>query len=254
MLANQLSAFPNPAASYCIQHGGKLSQKGQNIGIGICSFPDGSECGSWSYISGDCKPGMFKDWIDKNVSKKPQLYFGVSTAGYISNKEPPHTISRFNTGKELHYSEKENGVFYYMRIFVQSRNQNARIAESHPAKILMKKNGIVINTYPIAPIKNGGISKPLDIFIPLADKGFYAFYLVTTGGDEVQNSHEHHLFDNLEKKTVRNTQMTNEQIRAKRLAEWNKKHSPKKPINKQLTPDQIRAKRLAEWHKAHPSK
>ena len=260
VLNTQLAAMPNPAAAYCITHGGQLSQKGQNIGIGICRFPDGTECSSWSYIGGDCKPGMFRDWIDKNVSKNSQLYFGVATAGYISNKAPPNNISRFNANKKLHFSERRNGVFYYMRMIVQSRNQNARVAQSHPAKIQVKKNGLVINTYLVPPIRNGGNSKPIDLFIPLRDKGFYAFYLITAGSDEVQNSQEHHLFDNVDKKPHKNktaNKMTVKQLRAKRLAEWFKKHPRKNAKNKQqnnkpLRPDQIRAKRLSEWKKAHP--
>lgn len=167
----------------------------------------------------------------KNVSKKFQLYFGVSTAGYISNKTPPKKTSRFNVGKELHYSDKKDGTFYYMRIYVQPRNQNARIAKSHPAKVQMKKNGIVVKTYPIPPLKNYGISKPIDIFIPLSDKGLYSFYLVTTGGDEVQNSDEHQIFDNSDKRSHENQMvkiMTADQIRAKRLAEWYKVHPDQK--------------------------
>lgn len=182
--------------------------------------------------------------IYKKVSTNTQLYFGVSSAGYISNKTPPEKISRFNVGKELHFSDKEDATFYYMRIFIQPRNQNARSAKSHPATVQMKKNGIVVKTYLIPPLGNyDRNTKLIDIFIPMTNKGLYSFYLVTTGGDEVQNSNEHHLFHNLDKIPSKNhivKKMTAAQIRAKRLAEWYKAHPDQKPKKRKVVSPKLR--------------
>ncbi len=49
----------NPASVYCEEHGGKLELKQDASGgmIGICRFPDKSECEEWAFMRGECKPG-----------------------------------------------------------------------------------------------------------------------------------------------------------------------------------------------------
>ncbi len=49
----------NPASVYCKQTGGKLELKQDAKGgtVGICIFPDKSECEEWAYYRGECKPG-----------------------------------------------------------------------------------------------------------------------------------------------------------------------------------------------------
>jgi len=220
-------SMPNPSITYCVSHGGKLSERGADIGIGICSFADGTECGAWDYKGGKCKPGIFTDWIDKNVSKKTELKFSLATSGYISNSKPPAFIPYPNRSDILKFSEEENARFYYMRLIVLSRNQNAKQAESHPAQILLKKDNVLQKRYPVMPIRNGGNSKPIDIFIAMKDKGFYQAVLLPTGGDVVQGGVAYYDFNNAAKNKISH-KMTPEQIRAMRLAEWLKAHPKKK--------------------------
>ena len=61
---NQSSPTPgpnmaNPASVHCEQNGGKLElrQDATGGGVGICNFPDGSECDEWAYFRNECKPG-----------------------------------------------------------------------------------------------------------------------------------------------------------------------------------------------------
>ena len=52
------AALPNPASTYCVQHGGKLDVRGDATGeVGLCVFSDGSACEEWAYYRGECKPG-----------------------------------------------------------------------------------------------------------------------------------------------------------------------------------------------------
>ncbi len=49
----------NPASVYCEEHGGKLELKQDASGgvVGMCRFPDKSECEEWAFMRGECKPG-----------------------------------------------------------------------------------------------------------------------------------------------------------------------------------------------------
>lgn len=53
------STMPNPASVYCEQNGGKLELRQDASGgvVGICIFPNGSECEEWAYFRSQCKPG-----------------------------------------------------------------------------------------------------------------------------------------------------------------------------------------------------
>ena len=50
--------LPNPASVYCVDNGGRLEIRQDSEGgqVGICVFPDGSECDEWDFFRGDCGP------------------------------------------------------------------------------------------------------------------------------------------------------------------------------------------------------
>jgi inhibitor of cysteine peptidase len=52
------AGIANPASVYCEEHGGKLEIRTASDGgqVGICIFPDGSECDEWAYFRGECAP------------------------------------------------------------------------------------------------------------------------------------------------------------------------------------------------------
>jgi putative hemolysin len=52
------AGIPNPAAVYCVEHGGKVEIRKDSSGAeyGICVFPDGSECDEWAFFRGECHP------------------------------------------------------------------------------------------------------------------------------------------------------------------------------------------------------
>ena len=54
------SGMANPASTNCIQKGGKLEIRTDASGgqIGVCVFPDKSECEEWAYFNEECKPGQ----------------------------------------------------------------------------------------------------------------------------------------------------------------------------------------------------
>jgi putative hemolysin len=51
--------MPNPASVFCEENGGTVDIRTAEDGsqIGICVFPDGSECDEWAFYHGECKPG-----------------------------------------------------------------------------------------------------------------------------------------------------------------------------------------------------
>lgn len=52
------AGLPNPASVYCEENGGTLDiREGEGGQIGICVFPDGSECEEWAYFRKECQPG-----------------------------------------------------------------------------------------------------------------------------------------------------------------------------------------------------
>ncbi len=52
------AGIANPASVYCEKQGGKLDIRNDSSGgqVGICVFPDGSECEEWAYFQGKCAP------------------------------------------------------------------------------------------------------------------------------------------------------------------------------------------------------
>jgi putative hemolysin len=53
------TGMANPASVFCEENGGRLKIRTDASGgqIGICIFPDGSECEEWAYQRGECSPG-----------------------------------------------------------------------------------------------------------------------------------------------------------------------------------------------------
>jgi putative hemolysin len=52
----------NPAAKNCLDKGGELKQLEETAGtLGICHFPDGSECEEWQFFRGECLKGQYQD-------------------------------------------------------------------------------------------------------------------------------------------------------------------------------------------------
>lgn len=51
--------LPNPASVYCEDNGGILEIREDNSGgqVGICVFPDGSECEEWAFYREECQKG-----------------------------------------------------------------------------------------------------------------------------------------------------------------------------------------------------
>ena len=49
----------NPASVHCAEEGGTLEIRDEADGgqIGMCLFPDGSECEEWAFFRGECAPG-----------------------------------------------------------------------------------------------------------------------------------------------------------------------------------------------------
>ncbi len=52
------AGIANPASVYCEKQGGKLEIRTDSSGgqVGICVFPNGSECEEWAYFRGECAP------------------------------------------------------------------------------------------------------------------------------------------------------------------------------------------------------
>lgn len=57
----------NPASVYCEEQGGKLDIRTDSNGgqVGMCVFPNGSECEEWAYFRGECAPA------DPAATEKP---------------------------------------------------------------------------------------------------------------------------------------------------------------------------------------
>jgi putative hemolysin len=53
------SQIANPASANCVEAGGEVDLRTSPDGsqVGVCSFPDGSECEEWAFFRGECSPG-----------------------------------------------------------------------------------------------------------------------------------------------------------------------------------------------------
>lgn len=53
------TGLANPASEYCVEQGGRLEFRADadGAGLGICVFPDGSECEERAFFRDECQPG-----------------------------------------------------------------------------------------------------------------------------------------------------------------------------------------------------
>ena len=53
-----METLPNPASAFCEQQGYRLEIRTAPDGsqVGVCIFPDGSECDEWAFYRGECAP------------------------------------------------------------------------------------------------------------------------------------------------------------------------------------------------------
>ena len=70
--------MPNPASVHCEQYEGKLELRQDASGgvVGICVFPDQSECEEWAYFRSECKPGS-------------ELMMAIPTVVPVATELPP---------------------------------------------------------------------------------------------------------------------------------------------------------------------
>lgn len=55
--------LPEPSGAYCASHGGSLEIRTEAAGqYGVCKFYGGSECDTWAFYRGECKPGDCTKW------------------------------------------------------------------------------------------------------------------------------------------------------------------------------------------------
>jgi putative hemolysin len=66
--------MPNPASVYCEEQGGTVEIRTDADGgqVGVCIFPDGSECDEWAFFRGECAPGDFP--IDTGMPNPASVY------------------------------------------------------------------------------------------------------------------------------------------------------------------------------------
>jgi putative hemolysin len=88
--------MPNPASVYCEENGGKLEIRTDASGgqVGICVFPDGSECDEWAYFRGECKPGENPGQTDSSpeVASDGWLIYSNESLGYSFHYPADATI------------------------------------------------------------------------------------------------------------------------------------------------------------------
>jgi len=55
--------LPEPSGAYCASHGGSVEIRTEAAGqYGVCKFYGGSECDTWAFYRGECKPGDCTKW------------------------------------------------------------------------------------------------------------------------------------------------------------------------------------------------
>ncbi|MCB9808828.1 DUF333 domain-containing protein [Candidatus Nomurabacteria bacterium] len=180
--AQGLSAMPNPSSIFCIDNGGTL---GDSVDIGLCHFPDGSECETWAYMRGECEPGMYIDWVDEVESKNHILYFWITEQGpkYFETNPPFFSLDSFR--EDIPSVEKEEANFIFSKITVQSRNRFAHADKSSTSILHIFKDGIDIDSINI-PERAYYESFDVYVYIPVPKEntGRYTMSLSTSGEDE----------------------------------------------------------------------
>ena len=69
------SGLPNPASVFCEEQGNRLELRQEEDGVvGICIFPDGTECEEWAYFRGECSSGDSNPHINFNPGNSVSDY------------------------------------------------------------------------------------------------------------------------------------------------------------------------------------
>lgn len=85
---DKIAEMPNPAALFCEEQGGNLKNVEFEKGTkGVCVFEDGSECGQWDFLNGDCGKGNLKKEILKEGTGKRADIGDVAIVHYTGTLE-----------------------------------------------------------------------------------------------------------------------------------------------------------------------
>ena len=100
-VASQAVGLPNPASQYCVEHGGKLEMRkdAQGNEVGICVFPDSSECEEWAFFHGECQPGQ-QATVPTRIAFEPGATSAV-VEGQVPDQGRVTYVLRANEGQLL---------------------------------------------------------------------------------------------------------------------------------------------------------
>ena len=76
-----MPGLPNPAATYCVNHGGSLRYVETPEGtVGYCDLPDGTTCEEWAFYNGECGPSNNPNPTPKSTCDNKILIQGKVTS------------------------------------------------------------------------------------------------------------------------------------------------------------------------------
>ncbi len=79
------TGIANPASVYCVSHGGKLDIQTTSAGqIGMCTFPNGSQCEEWSYLRGECSPNGTTGSVNSTGSNQNSTTTNTATPKHLT--------------------------------------------------------------------------------------------------------------------------------------------------------------------------
>lgn len=92
------TGLPNPASVFCEENGGTLEFRIGTTGgtVGICIFPDGSECEEWAYMRGECALGgtpVSAAETPADTTEDGWLVYRDETLGYTLHYPPDAVIT-----------------------------------------------------------------------------------------------------------------------------------------------------------------
>lgn len=100
--ADEKTGEANPASKNCIEKGGELEIRNDSNGgqIGICIFPDKSECEEWAFMKGECDSQEVDNW---NFYENKNFGFQIKyPPGWIINeKNPNHVVLQISRDESL---------------------------------------------------------------------------------------------------------------------------------------------------------